>query len=119
MKLRSIVVTMVLLAPLFVITPSVSADSEDPPIIGFDFDNGLRIDDDDNSNNQSCEGDDCWISLTGTIGMSQDIIPSLSILLVGAFQTYTSLFLSVSQFILSSNSLDSPGSKGVSANSFK
>lgn len=63
-------VTMVLLAPLFVITPSVSADSEDPPIIGFDFDNGLRIDDDDNSNNQSCEGDDCWISLTGTIEFS-------------------------------------------------
>ena len=55
--------TMVLLAPLLVITSSASADSEDPPIIGFDFDNGLRI----IVNETGVWPDDGWISLTGTI----------------------------------------------------
>ena len=41
MGLRPILATMLLLAPLFVITPLVSAESEDPAIIGFDFENGL------------------------------------------------------------------------------
>ena len=63
MKLKSIVVTMVLIAPLFVITPTVSAESEDPPIIGFDFDNGMSI----VTNDTGLWPDDGWISLTGTI----------------------------------------------------
>lgn len=41
MRLRQILVTMVLVAPLLVISPSAIAETEDPAIIGFDFDNGL------------------------------------------------------------------------------
>jgi len=41
MRLRPILATLLLLAPLLVITPLVSAESEDPAIIGFDFENGL------------------------------------------------------------------------------
>ena len=41
MRLRQILVTMVLVAPLLAISPSAIAETEDPAIIGFDFDNGL------------------------------------------------------------------------------
>jgi len=41
MGLRPILATLLLLAPLLVITPLVSAESEDPAIIGFDFENGF------------------------------------------------------------------------------
>ncbi len=63
MKLKSLAMAMVLLAPLFVITPSVSAESEDPPIIGFDFENGMRI----VTNETGQWPDDGWITLSGTI----------------------------------------------------
>ena len=43
MGLRQIVVTMVLVAPLLVISPSAIGETEDPAIIGFDFDNGLSV----------------------------------------------------------------------------
>ncbi len=53
MRLRPILVTMLLLSPLFAIMSLVSAEAEDPAIIGFDFENGL-------STNET-------ISLTGSI----------------------------------------------------
>ena len=33
--------TMLLIAPLLVVSPSAVAETEDPAIIGFDFENGL------------------------------------------------------------------------------
>ena len=41
MNSRIIVIAMVFATAILMISPSASADSQDPPIIGFDFDNGL------------------------------------------------------------------------------
>tara|TARA_B100000700_G_scaffold126414_1_gene141508 strand:+ start:20040 stop:21485 length:1446 start_codon:yes stop_codon:yes gene_type:complete len=59
MKKKSMMMLIVLLAPFFFISPSVNADSDDPAIIGFDFENGL-------STNET-------ITLSGSI--EYDIIP--------------------------------------------